>query len=370
MAVKIILSICLCVVLLGSLAGVKVLQFKQMGEEMKNFVPPPLAVSSFVAETRTWENYLPAVASLEAVQGVMIRAEVPGRVEKIAFTPGQEVQEGDLLIEMDISAEVAEKNALQANLDLAQLDLNRSRDLLESKTISQAEFDRAEATFKQQAAQLATVEAQIAKKQIVAPFSGKLGIRLVNLGEILNAGAPIVSLQNQKDLYVNFSLPQRIGQGLEPGVSVRVIEPTSRMSTMATLTTVNPQVNSVNRNVELQATFRNEEGSWLPGMYVEVQAILPEQTEHVVVPSTAITYASYGQSIFLIEKNEQGQKVAVQKFVRTGMTKGDFVSVTKGLEPGQEVVINGAFKLSNNAFIVVNNEDVPVYSETPAVRDE
>lgn len=367
---KIILSICFTVFLIGALAGIKVLQFKQMGAEDAAAQPPVLAISTFVAEERMWENNIPSIASLEAVQGVTVSAEVPGRVEQILFRAGQEVNAGDLLLELSAASELAELKALQANVDLAKLDIDRAKDLLKSQTISQAEFDRANATFKQQEAQLETIKAQIDKKRIIAPFDGELGIRQINLGEVLSAGAPIVTLQNKDKLFVNFSLPQRVVSQVEIGSKVRVIDPNNGYTAIARLTTINPQINVLNRNISLQAELDNESGQWVPGMYVEAELILPKQSSYVVVPSTAVIYSSYGSTVYVIEENEDGQKVSVGQLVRTGTTRGDFVAITEGLSAGQEVATSGAFKLRNNALVSVKNERTPNFSETPDLRDE
>lgn len=349
--------------LLGALVGTKALQFGAMGAagaEMSG--PPPEYVSTAQAEGDIWERVLRAVGSVAPVQGVVLEAEVPGIVEEIAFRSGQLVEAGDLLVQFDVDVEKAQLRAARATLDLADLEYERARTLRASGTIPQSQLDRAVADLERARAEIENIEAAIDNKTIRTPFSGKLGIRQVNLGQYVPQGAAIVTLQSFEQVYVNFSLPQQHLSVLEKGMKVRVVNDVypDRVFT-GELTTVSPEIDPTTRSVALQATFENGDGPLRSGIFVRVEVVLPEEAEVLVIPATALLYAPYGNSVFVIEASEgaEGAAVVRQRFVRTGERRGDFVSVLEGLESGDEVVSAGVFKLSNGMGVVVNNENVP-----------
>ncbi len=362
---KIVLTVVGLVVLVGALAGIKVLQFQTMFAQGAAFKPPPETVTTAAVQQDVWQPTLTAIGSVVAVQGVTVSAEITGMVKTIAFESGATVRAGEILVELDSAVEQAQLRAAEASVDLARASLTRARDLRPRNLVSQADFDSAEAQFKQAIAQLDNIRAVIAKKTIRAPFAGRLGIRQINLGQFLDNGAAIVTLQTLDPVYVDFALPQQNLAQLATGMEVRVTtNAVLDREFVGRLTAISPEVDAVTRNVRLQATLANRDGRLQPGMYVEVATVLPETEPVLMIPATAVLYAPYGDSVFVVEERKDEQTGAVgqvlnQKFVRLGRTRGDFVVVTSGLEAGQTVVSSGVFKLRNGMSVVVDNTLAP-----------
>lgn len=368
---RIIITIVGLMVVVGILGGIKGLQIKRMIAQGKQFSPPPEPVTTAVARKETWESLLTAVGSLEAVQGVIVTAELSGKVERIGFEPGTKVKTGDLLVQQDISAENAQLRAAEANLALAKIDLERKSKLLAQKTISRSEYDNAEAQYKQAAAQADNIRAAIKKKTIRAPFDGRLGIRLVNVGQVLKEGDAIVSLQSIDPIFVNFSLPQQQLAQVTSGLTVQVTTDALPGQVVAgKITAINPQVDAATRNIQMQATVANPEERLRPGMFVNVAVVLPARKDVLAIPATAVLYAPYSDSVFVVEekkeeKNGQPGQVVRQKFVRLGEKKGDYVAIVSGLEEGDTVVSTGVFKLRNGQSVVVDNAVTPEFKLNP-----
>jgi len=368
---KIALTLVFVLVLVGALAGIKGLQFKTMFAQGANFAPPPETVTTAEVKRDTWQPTLTAVGSVAAVQGVMIGAEMSGTVKNIAFESGATVRAGELLVELDASVEQAQLRSAMASADLARLNLERARELREKKMMSQADLDSAEAQAKQASAQIDNIRAVIAKKTIRAPFAGRTGIRQVNLGQFLDNGAAIVTLQSLDPVYVDFALPQQALAELSAGMAVRVTtDAFPGQSFEGKLTAINPEVDAVTRNVRLQATLANPAGKLRPGMYANVVANLPRTERVLVIPATAVLYAPYGDSVFVVEdkkdeKTGAAGKVLNQKFVRLGKARGDFVVVTSGLDAEQTIVTTGVFKLRNGMSVVIDNKLAPGFQLAP-----
>ena len=237
--------------------------------------------------------------------------------------------------------------------------------------IAQADLDTAEAQAKQAEAQIDNIQAVIAKKTIRAPFAGRVGIRQVNLGQFLNTGDPIVTLQALDPVYVDFSMPQQRLAQLKTGLTVQVsTDAFPERNFKGALTAINPEVDTVTRNVRLQATLANPQGLLRPGMYVDVAAVLPAIEAVRVIPATAVLYAPYGDSVFVVEdqrdeKTGKTGKVLNQRFVRLGKTRGDFVIVESGLDVGQTIVTTGVFKLRNGMAVVIDNKLAPDFQTDP-----
>jgi membrane fusion protein (multidrug efflux system) len=276
---------------------------------------------------------------------------------------------------MDTSSEAAQLRALEAQANLARVNAERVRRLRSDNTVSQSELDTAEATLKQNEASADTVRAMIEKKTIRAPFAGKLGIRLVNLGEYLDAGKAIVSLQSLSPVYAEFSLPQQQLSQLKMGMTTRVTTDTyPGQEFKGTLTAINPELDSATRSVRLQATLDNPEQLLRPGMFARVEVLLPSEDDVLVVPATAVLSAPYGDSVYVIEpvnatNGASPGFVVRQQFIRTGRARGDFVSVAAGLKSGERVVSSGLFKLRNGVSVVENDTIVPPTAENPAPPD-
>lgn len=363
---KLLLGIALVIVIAGALVGVKALQIKTMIGAAALFAPPPETVSSSVATEEQWPETLPAVGSVSAAQGVTVSPEIAGTVSEIDFESGATVRKGDLLVKLDTSSEEAQLRALEAQAKLARLNAERNRQLRTDKTVSQSEVDASEAALEQAEANADNVRAIIAKKTIRAPFSGKLGLRLVNLGEALNAGAGIVSLQALAPVYVDFSLAQQELARIQTGLPVRVTSDSyADKSFTGTVTAINPDLDTTTRTIRVRATFDNADSLLRPGMFVRTTVELPGAKPVLVIPSTAVLGAPYGDSVFVI--NGATNQVVEQKFIRTGRNRGDFVSVESGLKAGDKVVTAGVFKLRNGTSVTENNNTnvVPQTSTTP-----
>ena len=336
---RITLTLAGLTLLVGILGGIKGLQIDRMIAHGKQMLPPSEAVTTAVAILQTWESLLPAVGSLAAVQGVTVTAELTGKVVQIAFTPGSRVKAGDMLVKQDTSSEEAQLRSAEAAAALAKLNVERLGKLLAERTISQSEYDNAEAGYKQAVAQADNIRATIAKKTIRAPFSGRLGIRQVNLGQMLREGDPIVTLQSLDPIYVDFTLPQQQLPGSSAGLPVRVTTDALPGETLqGRITAINPLVDAETRKIKVQATVANRREQ-APPRHVRQRcggASRPRQ-KVLAIPATAVLYAPYGDSVFIVEDAEANQegKVLRQQFVRLGEKRGDFVAVTAGSRRGR-----------------------------------
>jgi membrane fusion protein (multidrug efflux system) len=372
----ILLSIAGVVIITGLLAGTKALQIGAMINKSKQMKMPPEVVTAAPAQYESWESLIPAVGSLEAVQGVMLTAEVTGKVTAIAFEPGSRVKAGELLVQQDISAENAQLRSAEAAVVLAKINLERTKKMLETKTVAESSYDNADAQWKQALAQADAIRATIAKKTIRAPFSGRLGIRLINIGQILKEGEAMVSLQALDPIFVNFLVPQQQLPQIHPGLAVRITSDALPAGKVVTgkITALNPNVDAASRNIRVQATVANEGELLRPGMFANVAIVLPQQSPVMVIPATAVLYAPYSDSVFIVDeaKAEEGGKsgkVARQQFVRLGEKRGDFVAVLSGLKPGETVVSTGVFKLRNGQGVVVDNTLAPEFKLAPTPKD-
>ncbi|KJS03197.1 MAG: RND transporter [Desulfobulbaceae bacterium BRH_c16a] len=368
---KILLTIAGLVVLVSIIAGIRILQIRKMIDQGESFVPPPTKVTVTEVREDQWESLLTAVGSLVAVQGVTVAADLAGKVVGIDFDAGSRVKAGDLLLQQDTSSEEAQLPGADAAVILARSNLERSEQLLTKKVIPVAEHDQALADYRQAVAQADNIRAAIDKKKIRAPFAGRLGIRLVNLGQFLKEGDGIVSLQSLDPIYVDFLLPQHDLAYLRTGLPVRVaIDGLPGESTVGQITTINPEVDPATRNIRAQATIANPGEFLRPGMYADLAVVLPIELRVLVIPATAVLYAPYGDSVFIVEatkEEESGKtgKVLRQQFVRLGERRGDFIAVTDGLQGGETIVSTGAFKLRNGVAVEIDNSLAPEFSLHP-----
>jgi membrane fusion protein (multidrug efflux system) len=368
-AILIVLAIC------GALAGVKTLQIRKLIEGGKAYVQPPESVSSAVVHEEKWPTTLTAIGSVTAVQGVTVNPELPGIVSEIAFSSGAVVAKGDLLVRLDTSLEEAQLRALEAQEELARINVERERTLRSQKMVSQSELDTAEATLKQNKANADAVRTTIEKKTIRAPFAGRLGLRMVNLGQYLDTGKPIVSLQSLDPVYAEFTLPQQELAKLKTGMRVGVTTDTypGRLFE-GKLTAIAPQLDPSMRSVGLQATLDNPEQLLRPGMFARAEVFLPEEQKVLVIPATAVLSAPYGDSVYVIEpraatNGAPAGLVVRQQFVHTGRLHGDFQTVESGLKPGERIVKAGIFKLRNGMSVTESNEVGPKNDMSPRPSD-
>jgi len=360
------------VVLVGGLAAVKFTQISSlisMGKEMQKLGPPPEAVGTAQAQEQTWGGSVSAVGTIASVKGVAISNEVPGMVSAIRFESGAFVKQGQILVELDSRADRAQLASIEARKDLATSNVGRTRALVADKALAQAQLDADESALKTSSADLNALRAQIDRKVVRAPFSGRLGIRQVNLGQYLNPGTRLTELEAIDTVFVDFTLPQQRLETVKVGMPIKVtVEGLAGFSADGSIAAINPTVDATTRSLKLRASVPNKDEKLRPGMFAKVAVVLPEQGAVVAIPASAVVRASYGDSVFIVEdkKDEAGtvakgpdgkpSKIARQQFVRLGEARGDFVSVADGVKAGQEVVTAGAFKLRNNAGIVVNND--------------
>lgn len=374
MAKRMMLMLTVVVAVIAALAFVKFRQFQAMAAQFAAMQPPPEAVTTIVAERNEWPNTLAAIGTVAAVQGVTVSADLPGVVDRIAFDSGRTAREGDVLAELDTRQEQAQLTAAEAELELARLTFERMKGLIAHDAVSRAEFDAAAAAQKQAEAKIREIRATIARKTIRAPFSGMLGIRAVNLGQYLTSGSPIVPLQSLDPIYVNFGVPQQDAGQIRPGRSVRITAADlGGLEFAGRITAIDSVVDQATRNVTVQATLANPSGKLRPGMFVQAQVLLGAAQPVVALPASAISYAPYGDSVFIVTdlKNQEGRtyRGVRQQVVKLGGSRGDQVAVLSGIEPGQEVVTSGVFKLRNGAAVQINNEVQPANSRAPKPED-
>ncbi|MGH8438111.1 MAG: efflux RND transporter periplasmic adaptor subunit [Pseudomonas sp.] len=352
----------LLVLILGGYKAFSIYQQAQMFSAPK----PPISVAAAESSERAWQNRLPAVGSLTALQGVDLRLETDGTVKTLQFESGQKVSKGQPLLQLDSDVETALLGTALADLGLAQVDFNRGSQLVGSQAISRGEFDRLSAQYKRNKAVVDQLKAALAKKSISAPFSGTIGIRQVDVGDYLASGTVIATLQDLSSLYVDFFVAEQAVPKLSIGQQVLVSVAAYPQQTFpGTISAINPKVEDSTRNVQVRATLANPEGKLLPGMFSSLQILLPSPQPQVVVPESAVTYTLYGNSVYVavpkkaedgqVLKNAEGQPelIAERRFVDTGERRDGLVVISKGLKAGEQVVTAGQLKLTQGAAITI-----------------
>jgi membrane fusion protein, multidrug efflux system len=374
MAKRMILMLAVMAIAIAGLGFVKLRQFQAMAQQFAAMQPPPEAVTTIVAAREDWPATLSAIGTVAAVQGVTVSADLPGIVDRIAFDSGRTVRKGDVLVQLDTRQEEAQLAGAEAQLQLARLNFERMQGLVAQDAVSRAEYDAAAAAHTQAEARLREIRATIDRKTIRAPFTGVLGIRHVNLGQYLTGGDPVVPLQSLDPVYVNFGVPQQAAGQMRVGRKVQIIAGelsgavfTGRVSALDSV------VDQTTRNVQVQATLANPGGRLKPGMFVQAQVMVGDSHQVVPVPASAINYAPYGDSVYVVTdmQDPQGQiyRGVRQQVVKLGPARGDQIAVLAGIEPGDEIVTSGVFKLRNGAAVQVNNKVQPSNSSAPNPED-
>jgi membrane fusion protein (multidrug efflux system) len=359
-------------VLVGGLATVKFSQISMlinMGKEMQKLGPPPETVGTAKAEEQTWGGSVSAVGTITSGKGVAISNEVPGIVSAIRFESGAFVKQGQILLELDSRAERAQLASIEARKELATSNVGRTRALAADNAIAQAQLDADESALKTSNADLNALSAQIDRKVVRAPFSGRLGIRQVNLGQYLNPGTMLTVLEAIDMVFVDFALPQQRLETVSVGMPVQVaVEGLVGLTAEGRIAAIDPAVDATTRTLKLRATVPNRDEKLRPGMFAKVTVVLPDKGAVTAIPASAVVRASFGDSVFVVEDKKDGSgsvvtgpdgkqsKVARQQFVRLGEARGDFIAIADGVTAGQEIVTAGAFKLRNGSGVVVNNE--------------
>jgi membrane fusion protein (multidrug efflux system) len=350
------------IALLGFLKFSQISMLMNFGAQMQKAGPPPEVVSTRVADEQTWEHTLNAVASVVSAKGVALANDAAGVVSAIHFDSGQTVKQGQVLVELDARVERAQLASTRARRELAASEAQRSQSLFKTGSIAQAQVDADLAQLKGLEADERSLQAQIDRKIIRAPFSGKLGIRQVNLGQYLAPGTTVSVLESADADYVDFTLPQENLPLLHAGMAVRATpEGVKAEPIEGQISAVDPTIDPQTRAVKIRARFEAED-QFRPGMFLRVAVVLPEKDKVVAIPLTSVMHASYGDSVFVVGEKPgpdgKPRKVAEQKFVKLGDQRGDFVAVNDGLKAGEEVVTAGAFKLRNGLPLTIDNKSV------------
>jgi membrane fusion protein (multidrug efflux system) len=374
MAKRMILMLAVLTALLAGLGFVKFRQIQAAVAQNSNFQAPATAVTTIVAHRENWPSTLEIIGTAQAIQGVTVSADLPGTVDKINFDSGKPVRAGDVLVELDTRQERAQLAAAEAQRDLARTNFGRTQELVKQGVIAQTEYDNVSAQQKATEAQVGEIRATIERKTIRAPFSGILGIRQINLGQYLAAGQAIVPLQSLNPIYVNFGVPQQDTPRVKVGRTLEVTSddlPGVRFT--GRVTAVDSVIDQTTRNLQIQATLSNPEAKLRPGMFVEVEVALGGSRDVIPLPASAINYAPYGDSVFIIAdlKDPKGKvyRGVRQQFVKLEGSRGDQVAVISGVNAGDEVVSSGAFKLRNGAAVQVNNTVQPPDNPKPKPED-
>lgn len=356
------------------LAVIKVTQISRAIAEHARFSPPPEAVTTTKATKAEWRESFDTVGSFVSIQGATLSAKESGNVVAVRFESGAKVKAGDVLIEIDRSVEEANLKGAMARLELAKQNLERALKLRGQSALALSTLEDAQSKVRQGEADVQSITAAIERKTIVAPFDGRAGIRTVNIGSYVNAGAPLVPLYSLNPIYFNFSVPQQLAPQLTTKTQVTVkVDAFSDRTFTGEVTAINPNINEVLRTISVQATVMNPQEEILPGMFGAVHFDIGKEESLVVIPSVSVTYAPYGNSVYVVERSKgpDGKEHATvrQQIVQLGRARGDFVSVMKGLNEGDEIVATGAFKLRPGAPIQVKEQGAPPLSLSPEVKN-
>lgn len=366
-----ILGVVLLVAVIGSVVVHNIMKQIAQGSAPQ----PAVVVTAMQAARQSWQPQLKAVGSLRAVRGVDVTTEIAGLVREIHFKSGDEVKSGALLVQLNADSDLAQLAALKAAADLAQVTLTRDRVQLAAEAISQAQVDGDEADLKSKRAQAASQQASIDKKSIRAPFSGRLGITLINPGQYLNPGDKVVTLQTIDPIYIDFNLPQQQISGVSVGQLVTVLSDAYLgQSFSGKVTAIDAKVDTATRNVQIEATLANPKRLLLPGMFGRAAVDSGEKQAYLTLPQTAITYNPYGATVFITadKKDAKGkaQLQAQQVFVTTGPTRGDQVAILKGISEGAMVVTSGQLKLKNGTPLHIDNSVQPLNDQNPTPQEQ
>jgi len=356
-------------IVLGGFFGFQVFKAGIIKHVMASLANPPQTVSTVTAGTQTWQSSMEAVGSLRAVNGADLSLEVAGIVDEIHFKSGDDVTAGTVLLRLRAKDDIAKLHALQATADLAQVTYDRDLKQLKAQAISQATVDSDNFNLKNARDQADQQKAMVDKKVLVAPFSGRIGIRQIDLGQYLNAGTTVVTLQALDPIFVDFFLPQQALVQVHLGQTLIVkVDTYPGKSFPGTIAAINPQVDPNSRNVQVRATLGNPDYKLLPGMYATVNIDVGQPEPHITLPQTAIAYASYGSTVYLVDRNGTAQ-TARQTFVTTGATRGDQVAILTGVKEGDIVVSSGQMKLRNGTPLLIDNKVQPTFNAAPPPTD-
>jgi membrane fusion protein (multidrug efflux system) len=374
-----IVSVLGIIVVITSLVGIKVGQIRAMIQAGQSFVPPPESITSAKVESDSWQSRRSAIGTLVAVHDVILGAEFPGLIREVTFASGTTVRRGEVLVRLDTANEKAQLASAMADRELAKATLERAHALRKGGANTPADLDVAEARAKQTRAVVANIQATIAKKTIHAPFDGRVAMKQVERGQVVSQGTPIATLQSVDPIYTEFSLPQQALTDLKTGqVATMRVDSFPGKTWHGTISAVNSEVDPATRSIRVRATFPNKEEILRPGLFANVEVNAADQHQVLLVPATAVVYAPYGDTVFVLDAakddaakgSDPSALVAQPRFVRLGERRGDFVAIVSGLKEGETVVSNGAFKLRKGMRVVVNNSLAPPIELDPKPTDK
>jgi membrane fusion protein (multidrug efflux system) len=362
------------IVVVVVLVGIKVGQIRAMIEAGHAFVPPPESVTSVKVAAATWQSRRSAIGSLVAIHDVTLGAELPGLIREVDFDSGKTVKRGAVLVKLDTTNEEAQLASAKADASLAKVTLERARTMRKGGANTPADLDAAEARAKQTEAIAANIQATIVKKTIRAPFDGRVAMKQVERGQVVSPGTPVATLQSVDPIFAEFSLPQQALADLRIGqIATMRVDSFPGKTWRGAISTVNSEVDPATRNVRVRATFPNKEGTLRPGLFVNVDVNAADEHNVLTIPATAVVYAPYGDSVFVLDNKKDDPAaalVAQPRFVRLGERRGDLVAVVSGLKEGETVVSNGAFKLRKGVAVIVNNTLAPPVELDPKPTDK
>lgn len=361
MKTRLLPTLIVAVVIFGAIFGYKYLAIRRAMAAQAGQVRPPTTVSAAAAQEETWPHTLNAVGTVASFRGIMVKNEIEGAVRTIAFTSGAYVEAGAPLVDLDDSIEAASLPGLEAQAKLAATNLARARELRAADTNALADLDAAEATAASTQSALAALRATVAKKHIVAPFAGRLGIARIYPGQFLGKAEAIVQLETLDPVYVDFSLPQQSIAQVKVGQAVRVqVDAFPDRVFTGTIAAISPRVEDSTRSLSLRAAVPNADEALRPGMFGRVEVVLPGTEHSIVLPTTAVVYNPYGNFVYVVEAG-----VAKQRFVQTGAQRGNVIAILSGLKPGEQVVTSGQIKLRNGAPVRIDNAVAPSANPAP-----
>lgn len=370
------MMLCGVFLLLGLIFGFNQLKTAMIKYFIGGMGLPPASVSTMVVETSAWQPKLSSVGNVRAFRGVELSTEIGGLVQNVSIKSGMDVKEGELLIKLNDASDVAQLNSLKAMADLAQVINERDRQQLEIQAISKNVFDTSKADAKSKQAQVEQQTALVAKKNLKAPFSGRVGIVMINPGQFVSPGDKLLTLQTLDPIFVDFNLPQSNAEQIQVGQEIVVTTDAFKgASFTGKITAVSPKVDTNTRNIQVEAQLANPDKKILPGMFANVNIKLGDQVKMLTLPQTAVTYNPYGSTVFIAKptgkKDKQGKPAleAQQVFVTTGPTRGDQVAILKGIDEGATVVTSGQLKLKNGTPLIINNKVLPANSPNPQPQE-
>lgn len=375
---RMIIMVIIVGLLLAALIGWNVMG-QIMGRKFAaSMKPPPQTVSTMKVTSQSWQPEQASVGSLRAVRGADLAFDVSGIVTRVNVKSGDEVRQGQLLVELNADEIIAARRQLEANSALLKTTLERARQQLAYKGISQAEFDSAAASLKAAQAGIAQQNALIGKRQLRAPFDGRIGIVTLTPGSYLNAGTSVATLQHLDPVFVDFNVPQRSLGELRIGQKVSITAEGLRDQRFeGTVTAVSPKIDPSTRNVQVEASFANPQQLLRPGMFANVALQVGNEQRYLTLPQGAVTFNPYGETVFIVvpseTKNDKGESdppTAQSVFVTTGERRGDQIAVLTGIKEGDEIVTSGQLKLKNGTSLIIDNTHQPANEAAPTPQEQ